>query len=83
MITSTRLSSWLNAPATAMLAAEGLRRLDFAKASRLPEGFGNLDERGRCGERTSRNQNTARMTTASPWPTFRGCRICRTGRSQH
>ena len=35
-------SSWLNAPAHhAWLAAEGQRLLAFAKASRLPEGFGN------------------------------------------
>ena len=38
-------SSWLNAPAHhAWLAAEGQRLLSFAKASRLPEGFGNLVE---------------------------------------
>ena len=41
-------SSWLNSPAHQQwLAAEGLRLLAFAKASKLPEGFGNLDEKGR------------------------------------
>lgn len=41
-------SSWLNAPAHhAWLAAEGQRLLAFAKASRLPDGFGNLDDQGR------------------------------------
>ena len=40
-------SSWLNAPAHQQwLSAEGLRLLAFAKASKLPEGFGNLDEKG-------------------------------------
>ena len=40
-------SSWLNAPAHQQwLAAEGLRLLAFAKASKLAQGFGNLDEKG-------------------------------------
>ena len=40
-------SSWLNAPAHhAWLASEGQRLLAFAKASRLPDGFGNLDDTG-------------------------------------
>ncbi|WP_064119135.1 D-mannose isomerase [Pseudomonas fluorescens] len=57
-------SSWLNAPAHQQwLAAEGLRLLDFAKASRLPEGFGNLDERGRLpANAQAETMNTARMT---------------------
>lgn len=57
-------SSWLNAPAHLQwLAAEGLRLLDFAKASRLPEGFGNLDERGRLpANARAETMNTARMT---------------------
>ena len=41
-------SSWLNAPAHQQwLTAEGLRLLAFAKAAKLAEGFGNLDEKGR------------------------------------
>jgi len=57
-------SSWLNAPAHQQwLAAEGLRLLAFAKASRLPEGFGNLDERGRLPtDAQAQTMNTARMT---------------------
>jgi mannose/cellobiose epimerase-like protein (N-acyl-D-glucosamine 2-epimerase family) len=57
-------SSWLNAPAHQQwLAAEGLRLLDFAKAARLPQGFGNLDERGRLpANAQAETMNTARMT---------------------
>jgi len=57
-------SSWLNAPAHQQwLADEGLRLLAFAKASRLPEGFGNLDERGRLpAHAQAETMNTARMT---------------------
>jgi mannose/cellobiose epimerase-like protein (N-acyl-D-glucosamine 2-epimerase family) len=57
-------SSWLNAPAHQQwLAAEGLRLLSFAKASKLPEGFGNLDERGRLpADAQAQTMNTARMT---------------------
>ncbi|MFS1289587.1 AGE family epimerase/isomerase [Pseudomonas piscis] len=61
---SLPFSSWLNAPAHhSWLAAEGLRLLDFAKASRLAEGFGNLDARGclPAGARAE-TMNTARMT---------------------
>jgi len=57
-------SSWLNAPAHQQwLAAEGLRLLDFAKAAKLPEGFGNLDERGHLpAHAQAETMNTARMT---------------------
>ncbi|NUU34991.1 AGE family epimerase/isomerase [Pseudomonas sp. C2B4] len=57
-------SSWLNAPAHQQwLAAEGLRLLAFAKASKLPEGFGNLDERGHLpADAQAETMNTARMT---------------------
>jgi len=57
-------SSWLNAPAHQQwLAAEGLRLLSFAKASKLPEGFGNLDEKGRLpADAQAQTMNTARMT---------------------
>lgn len=57
-------SSWLNAPAHQhWLAAEGLRLLAFAKASKLPEGFGNLDEKGRLPANAhAETMNTARMT---------------------
>ena len=57
-------SSWLNAPSHQQwLAAEGLRLLAFAKASKLPEGFGNLDEKG-ClpANAHAETMNTARMT---------------------
>ena len=57
-------SSWLNAPAHhAWLAAEGQRLLTFAKASRLPDGFGNLDASGRLpADAHAETMNTARMT---------------------
>ncbi|WP_260956881.1 D-mannose isomerase [Pseudomonas citri] len=57
-------SSWLNAPAHQQwLAAEGLRLLAFAKASKLPGGFGNLDEQGRLpADARAETMNTARMT---------------------
>jgi mannose/cellobiose epimerase-like protein (N-acyl-D-glucosamine 2-epimerase family) len=56
--------SWLNAPAHQhWLAAEGLRLLTFAKASKLPEGFGNLDEKGHLApDAHAETMNTARMT---------------------
>ncbi len=57
-------SSWLNAPAhRAWLLAEGRRLLAFAKASRLAEGFGNLDEHGQLADDAmAETMNTARMT---------------------
>ncbi|MBP5094362.1 AGE family epimerase/isomerase [Pseudomonas protegens] len=58
------LRSWLNAPAHhSWLAAEGQRLLDFAKVSRLAEGFGNLDAQG-ClpSGAQAETMNTARMT---------------------
>lgn len=57
-------TSWLNAPAhTAWRLAEAQRLLAFAKAAKLPDGFGNLDAKGQltpgaCAE----TMNTARMT---------------------
>ncbi|MCP1512485.1 D-mannose isomerase [Pseudomonas rhodesiae] len=56
--------SWLNAPAHhAWLAAEGQRLLGFAKASRVPEGFGNLDATGQLpADARAETMNTARMT---------------------
>ncbi len=45
------------------LADEGLRLLAFAKAARLPEGFGTLDERGHLpANAQAETMNTARMT---------------------
>lgn len=57
-------SSWLNAPAHYVwLAAEGQRLLAFAKASRLPDGFGNLDDKGQLpADAHAETMNTARMT---------------------
>ena len=57
-------SSWLNTPAHQQwLAAEGLRLLAFAKASKLAEGFGNLDEKGHLPDNAyAETMNTARMT---------------------
>ncbi|MCX7080282.1 MAG: AGE family epimerase/isomerase, partial [Pseudomonas sp.] len=62
--TPPTFSSWLNAPAHhSWLAAEGLRLLSFAKASRVAEGFGNLDDLGRLpANAQAETMNTARMT---------------------
>ncbi len=62
--TPQAFSSWLNAPAHhAWLAAEGQRLLAFAKASKVAEGFGNLDYLG-ClpADAQADTMNTARMT---------------------
>ena len=58
------LSSRLNEPAHhAWLAAECQRLLTFAKASRLPDGFGNLDDKGQLpADAHAETMNTARMT---------------------
>ncbi|WP_268800618.1 D-mannose isomerase [Pseudomonas huanghezhanensis] len=57
-------SSWLGAPGhKAWLAHEGDRLLAFAKAARLPQGFGNLDDQGRLpADAVAETMNTARMT---------------------
>ena len=56
-------SSWLNAPTHRQwLADEGLRLLAFARASRLPEGFGYLDEHGVLTRAPAQLLITARMT---------------------
>lgn len=55
---------WLDSPVhAAWRMAEGQRLLSFAKASRLPDGFGNLDANGRLlPGATAETMNTARMT---------------------
>ncbi|OCX19693.1 AGE family epimerase/isomerase [Pseudomonas graminis] len=57
-------SSWLRSPGhTAWLMQEGNRLLAFAKASKLPQGFGNLDDFGRLpADAVAETMNTARMT---------------------
>ncbi|MDC6383599.1 AGE family epimerase/isomerase [Pseudomonas graminis] len=57
-------SSWLRSPGhTAWLMQEGNRLLAFAKASKLPQGFGNLDDLGRLpADAVAETMNTARMT---------------------
>jgi mannose/cellobiose epimerase-like protein (N-acyl-D-glucosamine 2-epimerase family) len=56
--------SWLNAPTHHLwLQTEGLRLLAFAKASRVEQGFANLDARGRLpADAVAETMNTARMT---------------------
>ena len=55
--------SWLNATAHRQwLADEGLRLLAFARAARLPEGFGYLDEHGRLTSAPAQLLITTRMT---------------------
>ncbi|WP_248917260.1 AGE family epimerase/isomerase [Pseudomonas entomophila] len=56
--------SWLDSPVHhAWLTTEALRLLDFAKASRLPEGFGSLDDEGRLPRcAIAETLTTARMT---------------------
>jgi sulfoquinovose isomerase len=57
-------SGWLRSPGhKAWLAEEGNRLLTFAKAARLPQGFGNLDDLGRLpANAIAETMNTARMT---------------------
>ncbi|HEY0289664.1 MAG TPA: AGE family epimerase/isomerase [Pseudomonas sp.] len=57
-------SSWLQSPGhKAWLAQEGERLLAFAKAAKLPLGFGNLDDHGRLpADAIAQTMNTARMT---------------------
>jgi mannose/cellobiose epimerase-like protein (N-acyl-D-glucosamine 2-epimerase family) len=57
-------SSWLGSPAhKAWLGQEGDRLLGFAKAAKLPQGFGNLDDHGRLpADAIAETMNTARMT---------------------
>jgi mannose/cellobiose epimerase-like protein (N-acyl-D-glucosamine 2-epimerase family) len=71
-------SSWLRAPGHhAWLAHEGNRLLSFAKASRLPQGFGNLDERGILpANARAETMNTARMTHSFAMAHVRGIPGC-------
>lgn len=71
-------SSWLRAPGHhKWLADEGNRLLSFAKASRLPEGFGNLDERGVLpANAQAETMNTARMTHSFAMAHVRGIPGC-------
>lgn len=57
-------SSWLRSPGhKAWLAQEGNRLLAFARAARMPQGFGNLDDHGRLpADAVAETMNTARMT---------------------
>lgn len=56
--------SWLDSPVhNAWLVAEGQRLVTFAKASRLPGGFGSLDAQGRLPDGAiAETLHTARMT---------------------
>jgi sulfoquinovose isomerase len=71
-------SSWLRAPAHhEWLAREGSRLLSFAKASRLPQGFGNLDARGVLpADARAETMNTARMTHSFAMAHVRGIPGC-------
>ncbi|WP_122663710.1 AGE family epimerase/isomerase [Pseudomonas viridiflava] len=71
-------SSWLRAPGHhEWLAREGDRLLTFAKASRLPQGFGNLDERGVLpANAQAETMNTARMTHSFAMAHVRGIPGC-------
>lgn len=71
-------SSWLRAPGHhEWLAREGNRLLTFAKASRLPQGFGNLDVRGVLPENAhAETMNTARMTHSFAMAHIRGVPGC-------
>jgi mannose/cellobiose epimerase-like protein (N-acyl-D-glucosamine 2-epimerase family) len=55
---------WLDSPAhQAWLASEARRLLAFARAARLPDGFGSLDDQGRLPRGAlAETLNTARMT---------------------
>ncbi|WP_263262602.1 AGE family epimerase/isomerase [Pseudomonas sp. RIT-PI-S] len=56
-------SSWLNSTSHHQwLAAEATRLLEFAKAARLAEGFGYLDEHGKLTDTPAQTLITTRMT---------------------
>jgi sulfoquinovose isomerase len=71
---NTLFSSWLRASGHRdWLASEGNRLLAFAKASRLPQGFGNLDDRGVLpASARAETMNTARMTHSFAMAHVRG-----------
>ncbi|PTQ73796.1 AGE family epimerase/isomerase [Pseudomonas sp. GV071] len=62
--TNAYFGSWLNAPTHHLwLQTEGLRLLAFAKASKVEQGFANLDARGRLpADAVAETMNTTRMT---------------------
>jgi mannose/cellobiose epimerase-like protein (N-acyl-D-glucosamine 2-epimerase family) len=72
------ISSWLRAPEHRQwLAREGNRLLNFAKASRLAQGFGNLDEHGVLPSNAqAETMNTARMTHSFAMAHVRGIPGC-------
>ncbi|WP_397448795.1 AGE family epimerase/isomerase [Pseudomonas sp. NA-150] len=71
-------SSWLQAPGhAAWLSQEGNRLLAFAKASKHPQGFGNLDDQGRLPAGAgAETMNTARMTHSFALAHIRGIPGC-------
>ncbi|MDB5982443.1 MAG: family epimerase/isomerase [Pseudomonas sp.] len=71
-------SSWLQAPGhAAWLSLEGNRLLAFAKASKLPQGFGNLDDHGQLpATARAETMNTARMTHSFALAHIRGIPGC-------
>ena len=71
-------SSWLRAPGhKAWLMEEGNRLLAFAKASKLPQGFGNLDDLGRLpADAVAETMNTARMTHSFAMAHINGIPCC-------
>ncbi|QJQ19363.1 AGE family epimerase/isomerase [Pseudomonas sp. SK] len=69
---------WLDAPAhTAWRLAEAQRLLAFAKAAKLPDGFGSLDAKGQLapGARAD-TLNTARMTHCFALAQLQGLPSC-------
>jgi mannose/cellobiose epimerase-like protein (N-acyl-D-glucosamine 2-epimerase family) len=71
-------SSWLHAPGHRhWLEQEGNRLLAFAKAAKLPQGFGNLDDQGRLpADAHAETMNTARMTHSFAMAHIRGIPGC-------
>ncbi|MDH0304631.1 MULTISPECIES: AGE family epimerase/isomerase [unclassified Pseudomonas] len=70
---------WIDSPTHhAWLGAEALRLLAFASASRLPQGFGNLDDEGRLPRcALAETMNTARMTHSFALAHIQGVPGCR------
>jgi sulfoquinovose isomerase len=70
---------WLDSPTHhAWLDVEALRLLAFARASRLPQGFGNLDDEGRLPRcALAETMNTARMTHSFALAHLQGVPGCR------
>ncbi|WDY57050.1 D-mannose isomerase [Pseudomonas sp. PSKL.D1] len=75
---NTSFHSWLESTEhRGWLSAEGQRLLSFAKASQVPDGFGNLDAQGHLPpSATAETMNTARMAHSFALAQIQGVSGC-------